>query len=224
MSVTILSLYPTLEEHSLAHPLLQQSSYPWEALAGISQFVRKLGVTLGDEYQLRDDAVWIHRDAVVAASAYLGAGTIVCAGAEVRHGAFVRGDALIGAGAVVGNSTELKNVVLFDGVQVPHYNYVGDSVLGYKAHMGAGAITSNVRSDKKPVSIHAPEGRLSTGRVKVGAFLGDGAEVGCNAVLCPGAVVGVGAMVYPLSLVRGVVPAGSMYKRAGEIVPLTADD
>ena len=220
---TITSLYPTREEHTLAASLLRELTYPWEALADIARFIRTLGESLSGDYIQQGDAVWVHREATVAPTAYLGAGTVICAGAEVRHGAYIRGDALVGAGAVVGNSTELKNVILFDGVQVPHYNYVGDSILGYKAHMGAGAITSNVRADKQLVFVHAPEGDLATQRKKVGAFLGDGAEVGCNAVLCPGAVVGVGAVIYPLSLVRGVVPAGSLYKRAGEVVALHSD-
>ena len=213
-------LFPSLEMRSLAATLLRQVTYPWEALGEIAAFIRTIGVSLPAEYERRGDSVWVHREARVAPTAFLGEGIIVGAGAELRHGAYVRGDALIGAGAVVGNSTELKNVLLFDGVQVPHYNYVGDSILGYQAHMGAGAITSNVRADKGLVVIHGADGRVETGRKKVGAFLGDGAEVGCNAVLCPGAIVGAGAVVYPLSLVRGVVPAGSLYKRAGEIVPL----
>ena len=204
-------------QHSLAGHYLEQFTYPWEALSGIRELIVSLGNTLAEEYEQASEQVWVHRTAVVAPTAYLGAPCIIGPDTEVRHGAFIRGAALVGAGCVVGNSVELKNVILFDKVQVPHYNYVGDSILGYRAHMGAGAVTSNVKSDKSLVVIHGPQ-ELLTGLKKVGAMLGDGVEVGCNSVLNPGTVIGRNASVYPLSCVRGVVPANSIYKTGGVIV------
>ncbi len=204
--------------HTAARPLLEQVEYPWEALAGIGNFIRELGATLSpEEYDHPEETVWIHKTAKVAPTAFIGTGVIIGAGTEVRHCAFIRGNALVGEGAVVGNSTELKNVILFDNVQVPHYNYVGDSILGYKAHMGAGSITSNVKSDKSLVVIKAGEEKIETGIKKVGAMLGDRVEVGCGSVLNPGTVIGRDSNVYPLSAVRGVVPANSIYKKQGEI-------
>lgn len=215
--LTVLELYDL--SHTAARPLLEEIEYPWQALAGIGDFIRRLGATLPtEEYDHPADTVWIHKTATVAPTAFLGDGVIIGAGTEVRHCAFIRGNALVGEGAVVGNSTELKNVILFDGVQVPHYNYVGDSILGYKAHMGAGSITSNVKSDKTLVVIRAGEEKIETGIKKVGAMLGDRVEVGCGSVLNPGTVIGRDSNVYPLSSVRGFVPAGSIYKNQGEVV------
>lgn len=204
--------------HTQAAELLSAHRYPWEALPEIGAFIRKLGETLSEtEYEKRGEDIWVHRSARVFPSAYLAGPCIVGPESEVRHCAFIRGSALIGAGCVVGNSTELKNVILFDGVQVPHYNYVGDSVLGYKAHMGAGSITSNVKSDKTLVKVHLPGEDLETGLKKFGAILGDHVEVGCGSVLNPGSVIGAGSSIYPLSSVREAVPANSIYKRQGEI-------
>jgi len=214
--LTVEALYDL--SHTQAAPLLEQVTYPWEALDGLGDFIRRLGETLpAEEYDHPAPTVWVHKTATVFPSAYLGDNIIIGADTEVRHGAFLRGNALVGAGAVVGNSTELKNVILFDGVQVPHYNYVGDSVLGYKSHMGAGAITSNVKSDKTLVTVKAEGLAIETGRKKFGAMLGDHVEVGCGSVLNPGTVVGRHSRVYPLSSVRGVVPADSIYKRQGEV-------
>ena len=194
-------------------------AYPWEVLPKIGEFIVKLGETLSlDEYDKRGDNVWIAKDAKVFESAYINGPCIIGKGAEVRHCAFIRGNAIVGEGAVVGNSTELKNVVLFNKVQVPHYNYVGDSILGFKAHMGAGSITSNVKSDKKLVVIKDGKDTIETGLKKVGAFLGDNVEVGCGSVLNPGTVIGRESNIYPLSSVRGVVAAGSIYKNKGEVV------
>lgn len=193
-------------------------TYPWEALPLIGDYIVELGNSLPDtEYDKVGDNVWIAKDAKVAASASITGPCIVDRGAEVRHCAFIRGNALVGAGAVVGNSTELKNVVLFNKVQVPHYNYVGDSILGYRAHMGAGSITSNVKSDKKNVVIKGCDTSIETNRKKVGAMLGDDVEVGCGSVLNPGTVVGRNSNIYPLSSVRGCVPANSIYKKQGEV-------
>lgn len=203
--------------HTVAGEYLAGFTYPWQALGGIGAYIEKLGKTLGGEYAEISPSVWVHKTAVVAPSAYIGAPAIIGANTEVRHCAYIRGSALVGENCVVGNSTELKNVILFDGVQVPHYNYVGDSILGYKAHMGAGAITSNVKSDKTPVVIHGRED-LPTGLKKVGAFLGDFAEVGCNSVLNPGTVIGRRTSVYPLSSVRGVIPADSIFKGEGNVI------
>ena len=213
--LTIESLYDL--DHTLAKDYLKQYTYPWEALKGIKDFILALGPTLGPDYEEVSPQVWVHKTAWVYPSAYLGAPCIIGPEAEVRHCAFIRGCALVGAGCVVGNSTELKNVILFDKVQVPHYNYVGDSILGYKAHMGAGSITSNVKSDKSLVVIHGTED-LPTGIKKVGALLGDNVEVGCNSVLNPGTVIGRNSNVYPTSCVRGVVPADSIWKTGGVIV------
>lgn len=208
----------TLEE-TLAKPLLEQCQYPWEALPKIGAFIVELGATLpAEEYEARENNVWIARSAKVAPTAFIGSNVIIGKNAEIRHCAFIRGNALVGEGAVVGNSTELKNVILFNGVQVPHYNYVGDSILGYKAHMGAGSITSNVKSDKTLTVVKTPEGPIPTGLKKFGAILGDLVEVGCGTVLNPGSVVGRESNIYPLSMVRGVVPANSIYKKQGEVV------
>ena len=204
-------------QHTLAGDYLAGFTYPWEALKGIKELILTLGETLGEEYEQVQPQVWVHKTAKVFPSAYLGAPCIIGANTEVRHCAFIRGSALVGEGCVVGNSTELKNVILFDGVQVPHYNYVGDSILGYKAHMGAGSITSNVKSDKSLVVIHG-ERDIPTGIKKVGAMLGDFVEVGCNSVLNPGTVLGRCSNVYPTSCVRGVVPANSIYKKNDTIV------
>ncbi len=204
--------------HTLAEDYLATFTYPWEALAGISDLILELGPRLNpEEYAEVTQNVWVHKSAQVFPSAYLGAPCIIGPETEVRHGAFVRGSALVGAGCVVGNSVELKNVILFDGVQVPHYNYVGDSILGYKSHMGAGAITSNVKADKKPVVIKDGENLYETGRKKVGATLGDFADIGCNSVLNPGTVIGRRTSVYPLSSVRGAVPPDCIYKAAGSV-------
>lgn len=206
---------------TIAAPLLEKYEYPWEVLSHIQEFILEIGPSLSPaEYEKRGKNIWISKEASVFDSAYLAGPCIICAGAEVRHCAFIRGSAIVGSGAVVGNSTELKNVILFDGVQVPHYNYVGDSILGRRAHMGAGAITSNVKSDKSLVSIRDGNGAVcfETNRKKVGAFLGDGVEVGCGSVLNPGTVIGRGASVYPLSSVRGYVAPNSIYKQRGEVV------
>ena len=208
--------------HTMAAEYLAQFEYPWEALAGIKDLILELGETLpAGEYEQTAPQVWVHRTAKVAPTAYLGAPCIIGPETEVRHCAFVRGSALVGANCVVGNSVELKNVILFDNVQTPHYNYVGDSILGYKSHMGAGSITSNVKSDKTLVVVRDGETRIETGRKKFGAILGDFVEVGCNSVLNPGTVLGRGVSVYPTSSVRGAIPPGCIYKREGEIVERT---
>ena len=208
--------------HTMAKAYLKGFVYPWDALKGIREMIVALGRALGPEYREILPEVWVHSSACVAQSAHLGAPCIIGAGTAVRHGAFVRGAALIGENCVVGNSVELKNVILFDNVQTPHYNYVGDSILGYKAHMGAGSITSNVKSDKSPVVIRTVP-PIETGMKKVGAILGDFAEIGCNSVLNPGTVIGRNSSVYPLSSVRGVVPERSIYKTGGVIVAKTGD-
>ncbi len=213
--LTVTSLFDLT--HTAAAEYLRGFAYPWEALSGIGELIVRLGAALNEEYNEIAPQVWVHHSASIAPTAYLGAPCIVGANTEIRHCAFVRGNALIGEDCVVGNSTELKNVILFDGVQVPHYNYVGDSILGYKSHMGAGAVTSNVKSDRSPVVIHA-QPPIETGRKKVGAMLGDFAEIGCNSVLNPGTVVGRHATVYPTSCVRGLVPEHSIYKKDGTIV------
>ena len=203
---------------SIAGEYLSQFTYPWEALKGISDFIKKLGPTLDPEiYEKRGENIWVAKSATVAPTACLNGPLIIDEDAEIRHCAFIRGNAIVGEGAVVGNSTELKNVVLFNKVQVPHYNYVGDSILGYRSHMGAGSITSNVKSDKKLVIVKTPEEKIETGIKKFGAMLGDCVEVGCGTVLNPGSVVGKNTNIYPLSSVRGYVPAGSIYKKQGEI-------
>ena len=204
--------------HTAAAPLLESTVYPWEALPKIKDFILALGASLPEEeYEKRGEDIWIAKSAKVFDSAYLHGPLIIGPDTEVRHCAFLRGSALVGAGCVVGNSTELKNVIIFDNVQVPHYNYVGDSILGYRSHMGAGSITSNVKSDKTLVTVGADREKLQTGLKKFGAMLGDFVEVGCNSVLNPGTVVGRNTNIYPLSMVRGFVPAGSIYKRLGEI-------
>lgn len=208
----------TLEE-TIAGEIFQGATYPWEVLSRIGDFIVALGNTLSEErYEKKGDNVWIARSAKVYPSACINGPAIIDEEAEVRHCAFIRGNAIVGKGAVVGNSTELKNVILFNKVQVPHYNYVGDSILGYKAHMGAGSITSNVKSDKTLVVVRAGDESLETGLKKFGAMLGDHVEVGCNSVLNPGTVIGRQANVYPTSMVRGFIPAGTIYKRQGEIV------
>ncbi len=213
----IAALY-TLEE-TIAKELFAGLTYPWEALPKIKDFIIALGETLPEEkYERREGNIWIARNAKVFPSAYIGGPAIIDEEAEIRHCAFIRGSAIVGKGAVVGNSTELKNVILFNKVQVPHYNYVGDSILGYKAHMGAGSITSNVKSDKTLVVVKAGEELSETGLKKFGAMLGDQVEVGCNSVLNPGTVIGKNTNIYPTSMVRGVIPPGSIYKRQGEIV------
>ena len=205
--------------HTIAAGLFEGRTYPWEVLGGIKDFILALGPTLPEEeYDHPAEGVWIAKDATVFPSAYIGAPCIIDHGAEVRHCAFIRGSAIVGKGCVVGNSVELKNVVLFDSVQTPHYNYVGDSILGYKSHMGAGSITSNVKSDKTLVVVKSGAERIETGLKKFGAILGDNVEVGCNSVLNPGSVLGRGVSVYPTSSVRGVIPAGHIYKSADEIV------
>ncbi|OUN29396.1 MULTISPECIES: acyltransferase [unclassified Blautia] len=214
----ISELYSDLSK-TLAKELLEGKTYPWEVLPCISEFIVKLGNTLSEEeYEKKGENVWIAKSAKVAPTAYINGPAIIGKDAEVRHCAFIRGNALVGEGAVVGNSTELKNVILFDKVQVPHYNYVGDSILGYKSHMGAGSITSNVKSDKKLVVVKGKEVRMETGLKKFGAMLGDEVEVGCGSVLNPGTVVGSHTNIYPLSSVRGVVPSHSIYKNQNEVV------
>lgn len=206
-------------ERSIARELLENTAYPWDILSEISDFIIKKGMTLSsDEYDLVGENVWIAKDASVAPSASVSGPAIIDSGAEIRHCAYIRGSAIVGKGAVVGNSCELKNCILFDGVQVPHFNYVGDSVLGYKSHMGAGSVTSNVKSDKTLVCVKNGDERIETGRKKVGAMLGDFAEIGCNSVLCPGSVIGRNTTVYPTSCVRGCIPADSIYKKDGVIV------
>lgn len=205
-------------EETLAKPFLETVTYPWEALPGIGEFICRLGETLSaEEYERVKEDVWIARSAKVAPTASITGPAIIGKEAEIRHCAFIRGKVLVGEGAVVGNSTELKNVILFNRVQVPHYNYVGDSILGYRAHMGAGSITSNVKSDKSLVVVKNGEEQRETGLKKFGAMLGDNVEVGCGTVLNPGSVVGKGTNIYPLSSVRGCIPSGSIYKKQGEV-------
>ncbi|MBO5319451.1 MAG: UDP-N-acetylglucosamine pyrophosphorylase [Ruminococcus sp.] len=204
--------------HTAAAEYLSRFTYPWEALKGISNLIIELGNSLDpDEYDNPSENVWIHKTAKVFPSAYIGSPCIIGAGTEVRHCAFIRGSALVGENCVIGNSVELKNVIIFDNVQTPHYNYVGDSILGYKSHMGAGSITSNVKSDKTNVVIKNGEESLETGIKKIGAMLGDFVEVGCNSVLNPGTIVGRNSNIYPTSCVRGVIPADSIYKVGGTI-------
>ncbi len=213
---TVKNLY-TLEE-TIAAELLKEVTYPWEALPKISGFIVALGKTLpADKYEEVKENVWIAKSATVAETANINGPAIIDEDAEIRHCAFIRGNAIVGKGAVVGNSTELKNVILFNKVQVPHYNYVGDSILGFKSHMGAGSITSNVKSDKTLVVVKNGEEKVETGLKKFGAMLGDNVEVGCNSVLNPGTVIGRNSNVYPTSMVRGCIPAGSIYKKQGEI-------
>ena len=206
-------------DQTIAKDIFNGVTYPWEVLPKISSFILELGATLSeDEYEKRGENVWVAKSAKVAPTAFINGPAIIGKDAEVRHCAFIRGNAIVGEGAVVGNSTELKNVILFNKVQVPHYNYVGDSILGYKSHMGAGSITSNVKSDKKLVVVKAGEEKIETGMKKFGAMLGDEVEVGCGSVLNPGTVVGNHSNIYPLSSVRGFVPANSIYKKQGEVV------
>jgi len=205
--------------HTAAADYLSSFTYPWEALKGISDMIISLGNQLSpEEYDNPSENVWIHKTAKVFPSAYLGAPCIIGANSEVRHCAFIRGSALVGSNCVVGNSVELKNVILFDNVQTPHYNYVGDSILGYKSHMGAGSITSNVKSDKTNVVIKSNDEQLETGIKKIGAMLGDYVEVGCNSVLNPGTIIGRNSNIYPTSCVRGVIPEESIFKTGGIIV------
>ena len=213
----IVSLYDL--SHTLAAPYLSRFTYPWEALAGLSDFIVELGRSLpAEEYEEIGEKIWAAKSAVIAPTASLTGPVIIGKNSQVRHCAFLRGSILVGETCVVGNSTELKNVILFDHVQVPHYNYVGDSILGYKSHMGAGSITSNVKSDKTLVVVKNGEERIETGLKKFGAILGDHVEVGCNSVLNPGCVLGRGVSVYPTSSVRGVIPEGHIYKSENSIV------
>ncbi len=206
-------------EETIAKDLLESAIYPWEVLPKISNFILELGKKLDeDKYEKRGEDIWIAKSAKVAPTAYIHGPAIICENAEVRHCAFIRGNAIVGEGAVVGNSTELKNVILFNKVQVPHYNYVGDSILGYKSHMGAGSITSNVKSDKSDVVIKYEGDKIATGLRKMGAILGNYVEVGCNSVLNPGTIIGSNTNIYPLSSVRGYIPKGSIYKNKGNIV------
>ncbi len=203
---------------TIAAKIFDGLTYPWEALPKISEFIMQIGPTLSpDEYEQRGENIWVAKSAKIAPTAYLSGPLIIAPNAEVRHCAFIRGSAVVGAGSVIGNSTELKNSIIFQNAQVPHYNYIGDSILGYKAHLGAGAITSNLKSDKSMVTIPVPEGRIDTELKKFGAIVGDHVEVGCNSVLNPGTVIGRGSTVYPLSMVRGIVPPNSIYKKQGEI-------
>lgn len=207
------------DKNSMAWELIEKYEYPYEVLPHISDYIVKLGESLSeDRFEKRGENIWIAKTASVAPTACLNGPLIIDEEAEIRHCAFIRGNAIVGKGAVVGNSTELKNVILFDGVQVPHYNYVGDSILGYKSHMGAGSITSNVKSDKTLVEIRCGEEKIKTGLKKMGAVLGSFVEVGCGSILNPGTVIGSGTNVYPLSSVRGYVPGGSIYKKQGEVV------
>jgi NDP-sugar pyrophosphorylase family protein len=213
---TIKELYDL--DHTLAKDYLSQFTYPWEALKGIKDMILELGPTLGEDYEEVSENVWVHKTAKVFPSAYLGAPCIIGPNTEVRHGAFIRSSALVGADCVVGNSVELKNVILFDHVQTPHYNYVGDSILGYCSHMGAGSITSNVKSDKTLVVVKDGEDQIATGIKKVGAMLGDYVEVGCNSVLNPGTMIGRHSNIYPTSCVRGVIPVNSIHKNDGTVI------
>lgn len=216
-SVTIKELFDLNE--TIAAKIFDGCIYPWEVLSKIKDFIIELGNTLPeDEYEKKGENIWIAKSANVFPTAYINGPCIIGKDAEVRHCAFIRGNAIVGEGAVVGNSTELKNVILFNKVQVPHYNYVGDSILGYKAHMGAGSITSNVKSDKKLITIKGIDTPIDTGIKKIGAFLGDNVEVGCGSVLNPGTIVGRNSNIYPLSSVRGCVPSGSIYKNGNEVV------
>ena len=218
--VTIQEMYDL--EQTIAAELFQGKTYPWEVLPLIKDFIPELGKTLSpEEYEQRGENIWIARDAVIAPTASITGPCIIGKGVEIRQCAFIRGSAIVGEGAVVGNSTELKNVILFNKVQVPHYNYVGDSILGYKAHMGAGSITSNVKSDKTLVVVKGQGEAMATGLKKFGAMLGDCVEVGCNSVLNPGTVVGRHTNIYPLSSVRGVIPPEHIFKKPGEIIEKT---
>ena len=216
---------PKIEElldltHTLAAPLFEGKRYPWEILSPLKDFIRELGASLPkEEYDEIAPEVWVHKSAKIAPTALIAGPTVIGAGTEVRHCAFIRGSALVGEGCVVGNSTEVKNAVIFDNVQVPHYNYVGDTILGFRSHMGAGVVASNFRSDKGNVSVKIGDEKIETGLRKLGAILGDGVDVGCNSVLCPGSVVGRDTIIYPLSRVRGFVPERSILKGDGTVVP-----
>ena len=217
--VEIADLFTDIKEHTIAYKIFDGLIYPWQVLSRIGEFIKALGEELdSDKYEKREGNIWIAKSAKVAPTAFIGENVIIDEEAEVRHCAFIRGKAIVGEGAVVGNSTELKNVILFNKVQVPHYNYVGDSILGYRAHMGAGSITSNVKSDKKLVVVKNGKEQIETGIKKFGAMLGDEVEIGCGTVLNPGSVVGKNSNIYPLSSVRGVVPEKSIYKNKNEIV------
>ena len=216
---------PKIEElldltHTLAAPLFEGKRYPWEILSPLKDFIRELGASLPkEEYDEIAPEVWVHKSAKIAPTALIAGPTVIGAGTEVRHCAFIRGSALVGEGCVVGNSTEVKNAVIFDNVQVPHYNYVGDTILGFRSHMGAGVVASNFRSDKGNVSVKTGDEKIETGLRKLGAILGDGVDVGCNSVLCPGSVVGRDVIIYPLSRVRGFIPERSILKGDGTVVP-----
>lgn len=213
----IRSLYNLNE--TIAADIFKDVTYPWEVLSKIGDFILAFGETLpSDEYEKQEDNIWIAKSAKVAPTASITGPVIIGKNAEIRHCAFIRGKAIIGEACVVGNSTELKNVILFNKVQVPHYNYVGDSILGYKAHMGAGSITSNIKSDRSPVTISYNGEKVETGLIKMGAMIGDNVEVGCNSVLNPGAILGRSSNIYPLSLVRGFIPEESIYKKVGDLI------
>lgn len=215
-SLSISSLYHL--EETIAADIFKGVTYPWEVLPKIGDFILSLGESLSlDDYEKRGDNIWIAKSAKIAPTASITGPAIIGKDAEIRHCAFIRGKAIVGEGCVVGNSTELKNVILFNKVQVPHYNYVGDSVLGYKAHMGAGSITSNIKSDRSPVTISYNDKKVETGLVKMGAMIGDNVEIGCNSVLNPGTVIGKSSNIYPLSMVREFIPEKSIYKRKGEV-------
>lgn len=215
--MTVQAMYDL--QYTAAGELLSGCTYPWEALKGIKDFIRKLGPTLPkDEYNEIKENVWVHKTATVFASAYFAEDIIIGPGTEIRHCAFLRGSIIVGRDCVIGNSCELKNVIIFDCVQVPHYNYLGDSILGYKSHMGAASLTSNVKSDKEKVIVHAEDGDIVTGLKKFGAMLSDHVEVGCGSVLNPGTVVGRNSNIYPLSAVRGCVPADSIFKAQDNII------
>ena len=215
--MTIKELFDT--SHTIAERIFDGHAYPWEALSDIGEFIESLGPILPEEeYKKIGKNIWIHKTARVAPTIAMGGPLLICARADVRQGAFLRGRVIVGERAVVGNSCEVKNSIIFDEAQIPHFNYVGDSILGYKAHMGAGAVTSNVKSDKTMVKVHAEDGDVATGLKKFGAILGDNVEIGCNSVLNPGTVIGRGSNVYPLSSVRGCVPANSIYKSQADIV------
>lgn len=206
-------------DHTLARPLLEKYEYPWEALSEIKSFIIGLGKTLDrDRFDEISENVWIAKSATVFPSAYIAPPCIIGENTEVRHCAFIRGSVLVGDNCVVGNSTEVKNAIIFDNVDIPHYNYVGDSVLGFKSHLGAGAVTSNIKSDRTPVTVKTDDGRVETGLIKFGAMVGDHTEVGCNSVLCPGTVLGKNCTVYPLSRVRGYVKENRIFKGEGNVV------
>lgn len=203
---------------TIAADIFDGLTYPWEALPKISEFIVKLGATLSEEeYEKRGENIWVARSATIAPTAYLGGPLIICPNAEIRHCAFIRGNAIVGEGAVIGNSSELKNCIIFDNAQVPHYNYIGDSILGFKSHLGAGAKTSNLKSDRSIVTVSADGEIINSGLIKFGAIVGDNVEVGCNAILNPGSVIGRNTTVYPLSMVRGFIPHNSIYKKQNEI-------